>query len=68
MQAFPSSVKYINRRRRPKRVFIKREDGTLEDLFQIYIVDPDHRPAEACALLWDQDAGSDDHRVRQGAP
>lgn len=40
MLGFPSSVRYIDRSKRPKRVFIKREDGTLEDLFQIYIVDP----------------------------
>jgi hypothetical protein len=52
----PASVKYIDRSKRPKRVFIKREDGTLESIFQIHVVDPQRRSAEARTLLWDQDA------------
>lgn len=52
----PSSVKYVDRSKRPKRVFIKREDGTLEDLFQIHIVDPQRQAAKVRALFWDQDA------------
>lgn len=56
MLGLPSSVKYVDRSKRPKRIFVKREDGTLEDLFQIHIVDPERQAAEARALRWDQDS------------
>lgn len=54
----PSSVKYIDRSRRPKRVFIKRADGSLEEVFRVHLVDPrqGRSPAEERALRWDQDA------------
>lgn len=54
--AFPGRVKYIDRSKRPKRIFIQREDGTLEDLFQIHVVDSQRQVAETRALRWDQDA------------
>jgi len=52
----PSSVKYIDRSRRPKRVFIKKEDGTLEDIFCIYFVHPRQDAASKRAMHWDQDS------------
>jgi hypothetical protein len=65
----PSSVKYIDRSRRPKRNFVKREDGTLRETQPTpYADDPEQRASKESSLCWDQDAGSDDHRVQQGAP
>lgn len=55
MLGLPSSVRYIDRSKRPKRVFVKREDGTLEDLFEIHVVDPKREATEARSLYWDQD-------------
>lgn len=61
MLGLPSSVRYINRQNRPKRIFIKREDGTLEDLFQIHVYDPRQAQgtSEACVVRWSDDQGSD---------
>jgi hypothetical protein len=55
MLGLPYSVKYIDRSKRPKRIFVKREDGTLEDLFQIHVVDSQHQAAEESTVHWDQD-------------
>lgn len=64
MLGLPSSVRYIDRSKRPKRVFAKREDGTLAELFQIYYVHSgqEQNASKADALRWYQDAGGDDYR------
>jgi hypothetical protein len=55
----PSSVKYIDRSNRPKRNFIKREDGTLHETPSTpYTDDPAQRLAEERAVRWHQDTGS----------
>lgn len=60
MLGFPASVRYIDRKERPKRVFIKRSDGILEEVFQIHTFDPrqGRSLAEANALRWNQDQRS----------
>lgn len=57
----PSRIKYINVSRRPKRYFVKRADGALEEIFCIHLVHPDRRIAEALSMRWHQDTRSDVH-------
>jgi hypothetical protein len=58
MLGFPSSVKYIARKDRPKRYFRKRNDGTLEEYYpkQATLTNQEQILAEARACYWDQDA------------
>lgn len=58
MLGLPSSVKYIDRSKRPKRIFIKQKDGTLEDIFQIYFVHSDQQSTSQNPLCWYQDKRS----------
>ncbi len=59
----PSSVKYIDRKNRPKRYFRKRDDGTLEEYYpkQTDVHDSVRDIAQERSVLWDPDAGTPDH-------